>query len=377
MIARQAQELDESRSQCEKLALANKTREEESEKDWAMVRAENEELRSEIEEQRKAREKLESEVTRLREELETVKGGSTGRSLRQSVEGRQMSNVVTTRKGPGIPTAAGSGHGIRQRGMSLSEGGNGPPSTNNSFCSDQRSETKSERDRVHGSYAAKELYALLERAENYKKISEHLSKQIEEHKVLEYRQTLKRKAGKIKMLKKDREDLMQELSRAKHEHQAEKNVLSENERKLAFMLQEKDEKLLEMKRKLNFFELDGEQRLCNVLSADEEESAKRNSHLSALRSKSMENTANLNKKLARMADEKFLDRPRHEPSWKLPPHHAEVRRSHAWELGGPRILEEERKEDRLQTFDSMEGNYSGQGGISYRGRLMQQQQVQS
>lgn len=92
--------------------------------------------------------------------------------------------------------------------MSLSEGGNGPPSINNSFCSDQRSDTKSERERVHGSYAAKELHALLERAENYKKISEQLSKQIEEHKVLEYRQTLRRKAGKIKMLKKDREDLL-------------------------------------------------------------------------------------------------------------------------------------------------------------------------
>lgn len=124
------------------------------------------------------------------------------------------------------------------------------------------------------------------------------------------------------------------------------------------MLQEKDEELLEMKRKLNFFELDGEQRLCNVLS-EEEENVKRNSHLSALRSKSMENTACLNKKLARMADEKFLERPRHDPGWKIAPRQPDVRRSHAWELGGPRILEEEHKEERMHTFDSMDGNYSG------------------
>ena len=149
------------------------------------------------------------------------------------------------------------------------------------------------------SHAPRELHALLERAENYKRISEQLSKQIEEHKVLEYRQTLKRKASKIKMLKKDREDLKRELARAKHEHQAEKNVLSENERKLAFILHEKDEELLEMKRKLNFFELDNEQKLFHVLSAEEDESDKRSSALNALRSKSMENTSCLNKKLPR------------------------------------------------------------------------------
>ena len=45
-----------------------------------------------------------------------------------------------------------------------------------------------------------------------------------------------------------------------------------------------------------------------------------------------------------------------------------MRRSHAWEAA-PRIADEERKEERLNTFDSLEGNYSGHGGSSYRSRL--------
>ena len=51
-----------------------------------------------------------------------------------------------------------------------------------------------------------------------------------------------------------------------------------------------------MKRKLNFFELDNEQKLFHVLSAEEDEGDRRSSALSALRSKSMENTSCLNKK---------------------------------------------------------------------------------
>ena len=39
-------------------------------------------LKSEVEEVRLQKERIEQEAARLREELETVKGGSTGRSLR-------------------------------------------------------------------------------------------------------------------------------------------------------------------------------------------------------------------------------------------------------------------------------------------------------
>ena len=381
-MARKTEECEESQAECLRVTQERLKLEEDFESERALLKEERDVLQGEADELKGHKEKLELEVARLREELDTVKGGSTSRSLRQSVECRQgpAAAAGTTRKTPGLPTGPGAGAGGAPggggQGVSLSEGGGGMRSANNSFCSDQRSETKSERERVQGagSFAPKELGALLERAENYKKISEQLSRQIEEHKVHEYRQTLKQKATKIKLLKKDREELRRELARAKYQHQAEKNVLSENERKFEFILHEKDEELVEMKRKLNFFELDNEQKLYNVLSAEEEESEKRqsSSNLSALRSKSMENTACLNKKLARIADKKAAAaRSRPEAPWKPGQRErqaAEVRRSQAWEAV-PRMVEEERKEERLNTFDSLEGNFGGQGGISYRSRL--------
>ena len=171
--ARQAEELEASQEECQRVVLEKLKLEEELAAARAANAEEREALRNDADELRLQKERFEQEAARLREELDTVKGGSTGRSLRQSAECRQ------TRKTPGLPTGA--------RGPSLSEGG--PPSANNSFCSDQRSEAKSEREKAARieSQAPRELHALLERAENYKRISEQLTKQIEEHKVLEYR----------------------------------------------------------------------------------------------------------------------------------------------------------------------------------------------